>query len=40
MIPAECMEYTAVFKTLKLEIGITFIIALLLGIWIGRRGDD
>ena len=40
MIPSECMEYTQVFKALKLEIGITFIAALLLGIWIGRRGDD
>ncbi len=40
MIPAECMEYTQVFRTLKLEFGIVAIVALLLGIWIGRRGDD
>jgi hypothetical protein len=40
MIPAECMEYTEVFQTLKLEIGIVAIVSLLLGIWIGSRGDD
>jgi hypothetical protein len=40
MIPTECMEYTAVFRALKLETGIVFMVALLLGIWIGRRGDD
>jgi hypothetical protein len=40
MIPAECMEYTQVFRALKLEFGIVAIVALLLGIWIGRRGDD
>jgi hypothetical protein len=34
------MEYTQVFRTLKLEFGIVAIVALLLGIWIGRRGDD
>ena len=40
MIPQECMEYTQVFRALKLELGIVFIVALLMGIWIGRRGDD
>jgi hypothetical protein len=40
MIPAECMEYTQVFRTLKLETVIVFMVALLMGIWIGRRGDD
>lgn len=40
MIPQECMEYTKVFQTLKLEIVIVFVVALLMGIWIGRRGDD
>jgi hypothetical protein len=34
------MEYTQVFRALKLELGIVAIAALLLGIWIGRRGDD
>jgi hypothetical protein len=34
------MEYTQVFRALKLELGIVFIVALLMGIWIGRRGDD
>jgi len=39
MIPAECMEYTQVFRTLKLELAIVAIVALLLGIWIGRTHD-
>jgi len=36
MIPQECMEYTQVFRALKLELGIVSIVALLIGIWIGR----
>jgi hypothetical protein len=32
------MEYTQVFRTLKLELAIIAIVALLLGVWIGRRG--
>jgi hypothetical protein len=40
MIPTECMEYTNVFRVLKLELGIMAIVALLIGIWIGRRGDE
>jgi len=39
MIPTECMEYTQVFRTLKLETVIVFVVALLLGIWIGRTHD-
>ena len=39
MIPQECMEFTSVFRTLKLETTIAFIVALLLGIWIGRNHD-
>jgi hypothetical protein len=38
MITSECMEYTQVFRTLKLELAIIAIVALLLGVWIGRRG--
>jgi hypothetical protein len=33
------MEYTQVFRTLKLETVIVFVVALLLGIWIGRTHD-
>jgi hypothetical protein len=38
MTPSECMEYTQVFRTLKLELAIIAVVALLLGVWIGRRG--
>jgi hypothetical protein len=38
MIPAECMEYAQVFRALKLELAIVAVVALLLGVWIGRRG--
>jgi hypothetical protein len=38
MIPSECMEYAQVFRTLKLELAIIAVVALLLGVWIGRRG--
>jgi hypothetical protein len=38
MITSECMEYTQVFRTLKLELAIIAVVALLLGVWIGRRG--
>ena len=40
MISQECMEYTQVFRALRLETVIVFMVALLMGIWIGRRGDD
>ena len=35
-IPDLCLQYTAVFQTLRLEIGITMIAGVLLGIAIGR----
>jgi hypothetical protein len=38
MITSECMEYTQVFRTIKLELAIVAVVALLLGVWIGRRG--
>lgn len=38
MIPPECMEYAQVFRTLKLELATIAVVALLLGVWIGRRG--
>jgi hypothetical protein len=38
MIPFECMEYAQVFRTLKLELAIIAVVALLLGGWIGGRG--
>jgi hypothetical protein len=38
MITSECMEYTQVFRALKLELAIVAVVALLLGVWIGRRG--
>jgi hypothetical protein len=37
MTPTECMEYTQVFRTLKLELAIVAVMALLLGMWIGRN---
>lgn len=39
MIPQECMEYTQVFRALKLELGIVSIVALLIGICIGRKNQ-
>ena len=38
MTTSECMEYAQVFRTLKLELAIIAVVALLLGGWIGRRG--
>ena len=37
MTPAECMAYTEVFQTLKLEVGLAAIFGILLGMVIGRK---
>jgi hypothetical protein len=33
------MEYTKVFQTLKLELAIIAVVALLLGMWIGKNHE-
>jgi hypothetical protein len=39
-IPEMCLEFTQVFRTLKLEMGIAVIAGLLIGVWIGKTWRD
>ena len=39
MIPPECMEYTDVFRAVKLEVVISFVIGVLLGLFIWSKHD-
>jgi hypothetical protein len=39
-IPEMCMEFTQVFRTLKLEMLFASIVGILIGVWIGKKWRD
>lgn len=38
-VPQECIEYTQVFMTIRIETVITLLIGLAIGYYLGKRGE-